>query len=84
MADNNANNSSSFKNVELYYAAAIKYRPGQSAPGYFKRDGLLLYALSGSCTYTINGKKYHFKKGEIMWSPPHTMVSAKPDDNDPI
>ena len=84
MSDTAANNTSITQKVKMYYAATIKYRGNQYSVGYIKKEGLLLYALSGSCVYVLNGKKYQLKAGEIMWSPPNVSISTEPNENDPI
>lgn len=53
-------------NPEVLYIFKRKYAGNDSIKYHSHDFASLIYILSGSCTYTISGKEYHVKKGDLI------------------
>jgi len=68
--------------IELFAAVEIKYNAGREALVLPRSMELLILALSGQATYSLNGTLQTVKAGEILWIPSSVMASLLPIKQD--
>ena len=56
--------------VNLFSVSDVVYAVGVQTAPYFPDYGRLIYALSGSVIYIVNGTLFPVKAGECFWLPP--------------